>query len=105
MSKKESVNCNFHVDSLEYLKGGDLHLKPNQKYTLVIDYPFDTPGRFTVKTGKKGMGVSGLLPHIYRAYVKYYEVGNWYGHDIGDLVIEGIYVDHTKKLITLGMGS
>lgn len=109
---KQSIDCDIQVASIEYWKGKDLWLEANETYMLTIDYPFNISTDFPVKTGKNGLGLFGLLPHISKAYDKKYaaidsgknkEDGYWHG--IGDLKIEGIDVDHSKKTIKLHVGS
>jgi hypothetical protein len=114
MTKNKSITkyikMDIKVSNLSYWSNKDVHLKSNSSYTLIIDYPFEKPGTFKVKTGARGMGTAGLLHIIGKSYIKQYanaekddEQGYWHG--IGDLVIEGIKVNHKKKLITLDVGS
>lgn len=105
MKKTQSVNCDIRVDALEFWKGEDFYLPGNRTYTLVIDYPFNKPGEFKIKT-KKGMGLIGLCKHIAKSYAKQYKAAekddeNGYWHGIEDLVIEGIRVNHQSKKIRL----
>lgn len=88
---------------------GKYHLPGNRTYTLVIDYPFSKVATYSFKT-KKGMGLIGLLRLITKCYERKYKAAerdddDGYWHGIGDLVIEGITVDHKKKKITLDIGS
>lgn len=107
---KQSINCNVNIWSLEYWKGEDLSLLPNTTYSLLINYPFNKPANYPIKTGKNGLGLFGLLVKIGKAYDKKYasakkDAGDGYWHAIEDLVIEGITVDHDQKTIQLNVGS
>lgn len=116
---KQSVDIFIPVTNLAaYWKGNFEKLPANKTYELVIDYPLTKPARFKINTGKKGMGLIALLGRIGKLYQRVYDkedatltseseggcYGIW-GHDIGDLSIEGINIDHKKKLITLDVGS
>lgn len=107
---KQNIKCDISVKRLDCFSGQDISLLPNETYVLTIDYPFNKEGEFKIKTSNKGMGFFGLLSHIYKSYIKQYENAendddNGYWHGIGDLVIEGIHIDHSKKTITLDIGS
>jgi hypothetical protein len=111
MSKKQNISCDIMVANIESnWSGGELQLLANCTYTLIIDYPFAKEGRFPINTTKRGMGLIGLMPHIYKAYIKQYQAAekdpaNCYWHGIGDLAIEGIRVDHQKMTIRLDVRS
>lgn len=110
---KEDITINISVTNLaESIWKGDLQKLPAKKiYELVIDYPLSNPAIFKINTGKTGMGLIALLSKIGKLYQQTYDVedanGRYgiYGHDIDDLAIEGITVDHKKKRITLSVGS
>lgn len=107
--KTQSINCNIPVDQGQYWDGRDFWLPGNRAYTLVIDYPFSKEALYKIQT-KKGMGLSGLVKQIYKSFVRKYKVADksdddGYYHGIGDLVIEGIRVNHQKKIIRLDIGS
>lgn len=115
---KESIDVFVPVTSLIYSKGNFDKLPAKKVYELVIDYPLTKPARYKINTGKNGMGLVALLNRIGKLYQKVYDredatmkseseggcYGIW-GHDIGDLSIEGINIDHKKKVITLDVGS
>lgn len=110
MKKTQSITTNFKLEDSQYWRGSDLYLLPNKTYTLVIDYPFDEERRYSFKTAKgRGMGLLGLIKKISECYDETYddadENGNGYWHSIEDLVIEGIRVDHVKRIIRLDVGS
>ena len=90
-------------------KGNFKDLPPNQNYQLIIDYPIHgVPIKFNIKTGKKGINLFRLLSIIGEKYQYIYDHEtdyNIYGHDIYDLQLEGITVNHKKKIIELSVGS
>lgn len=109
-SKKQKLNCSIDLSSLEYWSGVNVSLPANDIYVLVIDYPFEKPGHFDIKTGKNGMGLIEILVCIRKAYNKQYiaadkdpENNYWHGPD--DLCIVHISVDHNKKIIILDVDS
>ena len=103
----QKVNCYIAVSNLKDCKG-DVHLPPNETYELLINYPLTTSLKYPIETGKEGMGLAPLFREIGKAYQKAYddsdEYGIW-GHDMGDLILASISVDHNKKIITLGVDS
>lgn len=105
---KQKIKCDARISGLGDYWKGDIFLPANQTYTLVIDYPFDKEGRFKLET-KNGMGLAGILNQIGKCYKKQYanveKDGNGYWHAIDDLILEGLAVDHIKKIITLSVGS
>lgn len=115
-TKKQSVTCNYHVETItDSTIRGDVFLRPNTTYMLTIDYPLSNPAVIAIRSGKNGMGTNVLLGKICKAYAKVYArednflgddppYGIW-GHALGDLVIEGIYVNHEKKIIRIDVGS
>jgi len=108
-SNTQSIICDIHIESVEHWNGKDFWLPGNRTYTLVIDYPFSKEARYEIKT-KKGMGLAGLAKQIYKSYLRKYKAAekddnDGYWHGIGDLVIEGIQVNHKSKIITLYIGS
>jgi len=112
-TNKQSVDVHIPVTMLSSRWGGNFEkLPPNKTYELLIDYPLDCPARFKIKTGKNGLNLAGLLGKIGKLYEEIYEADDQgddrygiYGHDIGDLSLGGIIVDHDKMLITLGVDS
>jgi len=108
---KQEVTCFIHSDEWSAIWRGDsIKLKPNSTYQLIIDYPFNTPTSFPIKTGKKGLGFLDLIPKIGKAYEEKYNQAEeddaaCYWHGIEDLSLGGIYVNHKTKIITLGVDS
>jgi hypothetical protein len=105
----QSIVCDIPVSQGEFWNGKDFWLPGNKTYTLVIDYPFSKMAEYKIKTNK-GMGLGGLVKQIYKCYIKKYQSAekdddDGYWHGIGDLVIEGIQVNHKSKVIRLGIGS
>lgn len=100
------MTCDVPVERLEYFSG-KLDLKPKTKYTLVIDYPLNKPANFEFESGTKP-DLAELFAFIGKCYKNVYRdtvgYGVW-GHDIEDLVIEGVSVDNKAKTIKLGIGS
>lgn len=110
MKNIQSVTCFIPITNLEAKWGGEFLLPPNSVYTLIIDYPFDIPGKFPIKTGKNGMNFIQLMPKIFKAYQQQYRNAdndnrNGYWHGIDDLSLGGVRVNHNKKEITLGVDS
>jgi hypothetical protein len=106
-ANSETVNCSIPISYLPYYNG-DVSLLPNKIYTLTIDYPLNTPLKVLIASGKQGMGLAPLLVQIGKAYHKAYSNDNKYGiwgHDMGDLTLESIKVNHLTKSITLSVGS
>ena len=105
---KERIKTNIHITDIEYWPNQDILLPANKVYTLIIDYPFDDEGKFTIKTGK-GLGFVGLVKRIFSCYEKQYanaeKSNNGYWHGIGDLYLEGIDLNHKDKTIRLSVGS
>lgn len=105
----QSIRCNIRVEEATYWGGKDFWLPANRTYTLVVDYPFNKEARYEIKT-KKGMGLLGLIGQIRKAYDRKYRAAekdddDGYWHGIEDLVIEGISVNHKRKIIRLDVGS
>lgn len=118
MKKKKLTNkitVFMPITDLMGWKGEFQNLPANSTYELIIDYPLSNWGRFKIKTGKNGLGLVGLLSKIGKLYQEVYDTdeededgeekyGVW-GHDITDLHLEGIDIDHKRKKIRLVMGS
>lgn len=106
---KKSITVCIPVRELDGIWNGDFkNLPPNKTFELVIDYPLDKPALFPIKTGKKGIGMLRLFKEIGKAYNKVYDDVYQYGvfgHDIGDLFLEGINIDYEKHKITIEVGS
>jgi hypothetical protein len=102
------TNC-YLLDLIDQPKTTFRNLPPNQIFNLEVDYPLSKPyPTFAIRTGKKGMTLDGILREVGKAYKKVYantdKYGIW-GHDIGDLHVEGIQVNFKTKHIYLSMGS
>jgi len=114
MKNKQSLTVFIPVTNLSAIWKGDFNRLPaNSTYQLIIDYPLTHPVTYNIKTGKNGMGLISLLSKIGKLYEKTYQDdddsdgekhGIW-GHDIGDLSLEGIDINHNRKTITLAVGS
>lgn len=117
MKTRETISCTVTLaDNPKF--SGDLYLPPNKLYTLVIDYPLSNPYHKSVCTGGRGIKTNQLIGIIVKAYRHIYDVedrqdkkgmeettyGVW-GHDIDDLVLCRISVNHKKRTITLGVDS
>jgi len=102
-----NISCFTPIEGASLFKS-DIFLPPNEIFTLEITYPLSVKALFPIKTGKKGMGTVSLIGEIGKAYQNIYsnedQYGIW-GHDIGDLSLEGIRVDTVKKVITISVGS
>lgn len=107
-------------------KAGKLDL-PEGDYVFEYDYPLSTTAKFKRKLGPKHTA-RNILRFAARDYKKIYDIedgkagdpgyikgmlnrnsssgpfGIW-GHYMGDLFFEGIYIDTDKKVICFGMGS
>jgi hypothetical protein len=117
--KNQNITVHIPVTMLSSIWKGEFPKLPaNKTYQLVIDYPLSNPVTYPIKTGKKGMGLVSLLGKIGKLYQKTYDVedetleseaegGRYgiYGHDIGDLNLSGINVNHKTKKITLDVDS
>ena len=110
MKNKVKCVCDIKIDDYSIWKGDNVELLPNKTYELKIDYPFNFPSSFKIKSGKSGLSFFKLVSKIKEAYRKKYDLADrdeddGYWHGIEDLVIEGIYVDHKSCRITLAIGS
>lgn len=109
MNKTQKITLFIPVENLTAKWNGQFEkLPPNKIYEIVIDYPIDKPFVRKINTGKFGMSLFSLLRRIGKYYQSIYnceeKYGVW-GHEITDLIIEGININHKKKLITLDIGS
>ena len=133
MSKKIKIDCNLSVVGFllnkekpnEYTifpKPGAIGLEPGT-YEFQYDYPLSKVAKFKHKLTSKTSG-RNILRYAARDYKKIYAAeedpgyipgmfnrsssdgpyGIW-GHYMGDLFFEGIYIDPVKKVVTFGMGS
>jgi hypothetical protein len=103
---KQSVRTNIPIEDWEPLS--DIFLPPDESYKLSITYPLSEEYTCQVKSGKKGLGFHGIVNAICRAYHHVYRNDNKYGiwgHDMCDLFLERITVDHNKKTIEISVGS
>lgn len=112
--KKNKESLDIHIP-VTYLgstwKGNFEKLPANKTYELIIDYPLENPAKFKIKTGRSGMNLITLLGKIGELYQETYDkedaTGCYkiYGHDIDDLNLGGIDIDHKKRTIKLGVDS
>ncbi len=109
---RQSITVHIPVTMLASLWKGDFRKLPaNKIYELIIDYPLYKPAVYKIKTGKNGMGLVQLLGRIGKLYQKTYDreddtgIYEIHGHDIDDLNLSGICVDHKSKKITLSVDS
>ena len=105
--EKQSIKCYVPVGcGKDY--SGDLFLPPNDKYILEIDYPLDSVAKFEILTGENGIGSLNLISKICKFYENIYKDAEKYGiwgHDIFDLQLCQINIDHKTKQITIGVDS
>jgi hypothetical protein len=84
-------------DAKDVLQGMDTRIEDTE-VVLVISYPLAVVAKFKIKS-KTGFTMIQLVKHICRAYKKIYnndeKYGIW-GHDIGDLVVEGVRIRRRK---------
>lgn len=110
-SKDKIKNIDLYVqitDIENHVKNSRYKLPPNKSYQLIIDYPVENPVKFEIKTGKNGLSQIDLINKIGDCYYKVYKNDDKYGvwgHDIGDLVLAGIKINHTTKTIRLEVDS
>ena len=108
---KQSITIHIPIYYLNSIWKGDFKPLPaNQIYNLVIDYPFGGERKhiFPIKTGKNGLGLIAILSKIGKSYNKIYEnpeENGVFGHDITDLNLSGIKVNHKSKKITIDVDS
>ena len=105
-----SVNIVCPIENLMGLKQPkqELHLPPNTKFDLIVDYPLEEKATFSFITGANGMGLQGVMVEIGKAYTAIYDKADKYGvygHGTEDLMLAGIKVDLNSKKITLEIGS
>lgn len=109
---KQNITIFIPVANLSAQWKGDFQkLPPNKTYTLVIDYPLSNNAQYKINTGKHGIGLVALLSKIGKFYQKTYDMDDFdgrygiMGHDIEDLSLEGIHINHKLKRISLSIGS
>jgi hypothetical protein len=115
----QSVILHIPVTMLASVWKGDFHKLPaNKMYELIINYPLSKPAVYKINTGKHGMGLVQLLGKIGKLYQKTYDredatspseeeggIYGIYGHNIDDLNLSSISVNHKTKKIRLGVDS
>ena len=78
------------------------------KVRIVLDYPLDNPVLFEVELDTEAWSYADICKAIADKYLEIYENaehhGVW-GHDIGDLVIEGLVYFPSERLIYPEVGS
>lgn len=104
------ISCDYQVTEIPNLRKVKeiLNLMPDETYTLKIDYPLEKPTYRFIKTGKVMMELWAILNKIEKFYREIYEDPekyHVYGHDITDLVVESVTVNHVKRTISIGVGS
>lgn len=107
-TKVQSIKLDTHIsDIVSSFPNEDICLPANKVFQLLINYPCKSRF-FTIVSGKKGLKSFGLIRKIGEAYKEIYKDpkgnGVW-GHDIGDLFLEGIEIDFENYLIKLKVGS
>lgn len=104
MKTTEKLNLDLPISILKHWNGKFEKLPANKIYNLIIDYPVSQDFVFPINTGKSGISLISLINEIGKAYRKIYKnpskYGVW-GHDIGDLILVEIKVNHKKKLINI----
>lgn len=119
MNKKQSATVFIPITYLSAIWKINFEKIPkNKSYYLHIDYPLTNKTKFKINTGKNGMNIIQLFSKIGKLYQKIYskedqtlisesEDGCYgiYGHNIDDLSLQSIHIDHKMKKITLGIGS
>ena len=127
-----STHIESGVEYNEYAKkiydNKQIVLPRNKEYVLKIDYPLQTPAKFEIKSGTKGISRGRLVSLIRKYYQKVYDIedrttkvkarnipgmlnrdftngkfGIW-GHNIGDLVLCEASVSK-NNVITLSVDS
>lgn len=105
----KKIDCFVHIS--EWQSAGEISLPPNKTFSLTIDYPLARSAKFNISTGKNGLTTIGLINKIVKCYKKVYykedENGTYgiWGHDIGDLSLQGIDVDLKNNKISIHVGS
>lgn len=103
----KTIKCFIPMCNLPGFTSG-VSLPPNEKFTIIVDYPLEKDFKFEINTSSKGMDSVGLYNCIGRIYKKIYKNPDKYGvfgHDIEDLSLESITINFNKRTITLGVGS
>lgn len=105
----KKIDIDVRISKIKtYVKDIQYKLPPNESYKLIIRYPLSNPAEFEIKTGKDGLNQLDLIAKIGTCYNKVYKNADKYGiwgHVIEDLVLVGIDINHTKKIITLQVDS
>lgn len=105
---KQILNCNISQLQFKQFSGSSIYLQPNTTYILQVTYPLRNTFDFPLKVPDNGMDSQNLINKICEIYRRIYKneekYGIW-GHDIEDLAIQQIIVNHKTKKITLSMGS
>jgi hypothetical protein len=110
------------------LHGSDVMFKTKRPVTFIYDYPLSHTARIphTVKSGKwtrtkvcrliqrdyariyrmedKAVGDPGNIPGMFNRLASNGPFGIW-GHDIGDLVIEGVTYNPKSRRLSMSIGS
>lgn len=82
---------------------------PRGSFTVTLDYPLDTNHKFVVKgpmtATQLGIAICQEYGKIYAEDAKDPEKYGIWGHDIGDLYIEGVKVNLLTKRVYVDVGS
>jgi hypothetical protein len=114
--KRQRARCDIHIESWLGTRT-DVRLRPNAVYRLTLTYPLAREAIFEIPTGRRGLDFGQLVTSIAKAYAELYAQedrdlaaggeGRWgiYGHDLRDLHIEEIHLNHEARTIRLFVGS
>jgi hypothetical protein len=91
---KNKIDCDFPITDLIKLKNNTLNLVPETTYTIEIDYPLDMPYKQSFKASiNSDIQVMSLIGKMYKYVYDHEDKFGIWGHDIGDLVLEGVKVN------------
>lgn len=101
----EQYICNIPI--IKRKKDKKIILEKNKEFTVIIDYPLEKPVTFKLNT-QNGLTFKQLINEIRNFYKLIYKEPEKYeiwGHNISDLWIEKIQIEHQNNTITLVIGS
>jgi len=105
------MRTNIHIETWECSPLDKVAIFPGETVTVEIDYPLERPRTFKIHGGKTGKSYIAVVNAIVRKYREIYKddetnkSNNVCGHDIGDLYLEDIKVDHRTKKVRIFVGS
>jgi len=103
MNRPNSIRC--YVPVLAALR---INMKPEQvrseQYSFAYGYPLAATVHFKHKVGPETPAVH-LLKLAARDYRRIAKEHGLVGHELGELVFEGIRVDHHARTVTFAVGS